>query len=501
MEGTKGRLDVNDDIVKSLEGADFSCNDIVTFLVKIEMKDTFAADPALPLTARMSFSFTADTTGQSGVALSRVEGVSINYSPDHVLGFTQDTAMSDDEGSEISMLTAADNIMPVNGKFTSGAELLLTIEVTDLEPSEVVIVRIDTRLECKPDSDPTGNLQGNLKDVIDVTTDQAAGSGAQTINFKTVTNIEGAGEPLLEIFKTVTTATGSCPGQESLEVNTGEIVKYCFEVFNYGTADLYNLVITDDLHTPEVPGDDVVVTLMGLTDEDGDGTLDDLGSGESLVASLTYTFSEQGDFQNTVHAKGDNGLSGGNFETLNDDDSAIVTVNPAPCDDSDGDGVCDDSVSSKSYHFLSFYVYIPHSHPVSYHNTRTTAPQPQTPIKIILMEMLQVMPVTNVQMIHSRQWLASVDVVLKNLTLIWMVCLTVWMSAQLILPRQSLVSVTVVLPMMTLMVMVLLIVMMNAQMTPSRQLLVSVVVVWPTLTAIVMVLLTVMMDAHMILPK
>lgn len=72
-DGTKGDYK---DITEQLEGGQFTCNDIVTFLAQISIEEhTFDSDQ----TATFEFKFTADSTGQSGAALSEVVSVSINY--------------------------------------------------------------------------------------------------------------------------------------------------------------------------------------------------------------------------------------------------------------------------------------------------------------------------------------------------------------------------------------------------------------------------------------
>ena len=163
--------------------------------------------------------------------------------------------------------------------------------MTGLERNEKVVVRTDVRLFCKPNSTPTGNLQGAvsgarltaIKGNTAVTPPSAISVGNQTVPFKQIDDVHW---PALAIAKTVTTQNGSCPGQELLDISSGDQVKYCYRVTNPSNttdppgAALYDLTsITDDNHTPGNPADDFTVALSGLTDEDGDGQADDLGAG------------------------------------------------------------------------------------------------------------------------------------------------------------------------------------------------------------------------------
>ena len=202
-------IGVSNDVVESLEGGDFACGDIVTYFLQIVM-DASPVDASQ--TAQFDLSFSADSTGQSGAAHADVVGVSINHGqvengddgnpPGGGLGvFGLDSGISDDGGSTVSIISET-----ISNLFNSG-NLLLTIEVDDLEASEKVVIRIDTLLACDPGSSPTGNLQGRLDAgrVVSPAAD-AISTGAQTIPFKQIGDIAGAGEPLLKVEKTVTTA-------------------------------------------------------------------------------------------------------------------------------------------------------------------------------------------------------------------------------------------------------------------------------------------------------
>ena len=328
-DGTIGK---SEDVTESLEGGDFACNDIVTFLVQIVMKDT-TVDTVQ--TAQFDFRFTADSTGQSGAAISAIEGVSMNYGQVENGGgggagsFGLDSGISDDGGSEVTLISSS-LTGPLFGNDPGGqdSELFATVEVTDLEAGEKVVLRIDTRLSCQPNSDPTGNLQALLDEGRVVPSQDIINTGAQTIPFKQIGNIAGAGEPLLSIEKKVVEgANGACADSvDQLDnVLAGSTVTYCYFISNLGTQALFDVELVDDMGTEADTSDDVTVTsCTGLTNLDGQTDALDLASGATATCTLTVVIQE--DTTNIATATGNNGLTGGNFEELQDSDDATVTV-------------------------------------------------------------------------------------------------------------------------------------------------------------------------------
>jgi hypothetical protein len=127
----------NADIVESLEGGDFACGDVVTFLVLIEAPDDLASAETLLL----DFSFTGDTTGQSGVAISEVLGVSINNGSvsggDGPSG--TDSAQAHDGGS-VATFTGG---QPNGPLFEAGTSVNAQVKVTDVEAGEKIVLRVD----------------------------------------------------------------------------------------------------------------------------------------------------------------------------------------------------------------------------------------------------------------------------------------------------------------------------------------------------------------------
>ncbi len=326
-------IGVDKDVVESLEGGDFSCGDIVTYFAEVTVDDTTQADTDAPQTIEMNFSFLADATGQSGVAIGEIVLVQVNYGniEDLIAGENSvDDGIIDDGGSTATLIT--DYL--TGPLFQSGSELHGTVELDDLERDEKVVVRIDVKLFCDPGSNPTGNLQGALTGArltyinsnVAVDPPEAISGGEQTIPFKKIGDICF---PVLTIDKTVTTADGSCPGSEDLTVIAGDTVKYCYVITNPSScAPLYNVEVVDDSGTTST-GDDFTVALStGLSDEDGDGFNDDLAAGGTATGEATVTLNEAGTVTNIATATGDDSII--EPTTLEDSDSATVIVKVPP---------------------------------------------------------------------------------------------------------------------------------------------------------------------------
>lgn len=160
---------INDDVVRSLEGANFACNDTVTFLTRIAVANHVVGAQELTL----GYEFTAHATGQQGVALvDNINGVSASIN-----GSTIDSGTVDDGGS-----TATVGPLPESYSgtaFVKPTKFFRTVTVTDLEAGETVVLRTDARIACDGRR-ATGNMQARLF---------VTGAGAQTIPLKNVGGI------------------------------------------------------------------------------------------------------------------------------------------------------------------------------------------------------------------------------------------------------------------------------------------------------------------------
>ena len=175
------------DIVESLEGGDFECGDLVTFLTQIRVR-AGAFNGAQ--TIQLDYQWLADSTGQSGVALDEFHNVQVNYgavSGGDGAGGT-DSGITDN-GNSVASIIAQDLSAPL---FSKGAKRTGTIQVTNLEPSENVVLRFDLRIQCNGES-PTGNLQALLGGArVSAPLGQAGAIrvGSQTVPFKNVADIK-----------------------------------------------------------------------------------------------------------------------------------------------------------------------------------------------------------------------------------------------------------------------------------------------------------------------
>ena len=172
------------DIVESLEGGDFTCGDIVTYLTQIVVNPGAIGSQVIEI----DYEFTAYSTGQQGVALGDIVNVAVNYgavSGGDGPGGT-DSGIADD-GSSVATLTSETITGP---EFNKPSTLKGTVQVTDLDAGEKVIVRVDVRIDCNGQK-PTGNMQAVLAAArVTSGVPDAISVGAQTIPFKHVGDIK-----------------------------------------------------------------------------------------------------------------------------------------------------------------------------------------------------------------------------------------------------------------------------------------------------------------------
>ena len=311
---------VNTDIARSLAGDQFKCGDIVSYLSKFEMDASSSITDIQPFTITSEFNFDLDTTGQSGAILGDVLAVSIDPSDSAQRG----------NGNSVATLVSKVASGPL---FTKGSVLSAFVEVSNLEQNEVVVVRMDVKIICNPKLNPTGNLQAIFKDAkltfkngsTPVSPADSINQGAKTVPLKELNNLA---IPQLSLVKTVT--AGACPGVKSLTVLQNTEVRYCYAVLNTANgggnpaAPIYNVSeISDDGGIfPEFS----VPLTTGLSDQDGDGQVDDLAAGATANGEALKTYNPTIDTTvlNSATVKGYDSII--NPVELNATDSATLII-------------------------------------------------------------------------------------------------------------------------------------------------------------------------------
>jgi len=177
---------INTDVVESLEGGDFACLDIVTFLTQIKVD----AGVVGTQTVRLNFEWTAHSTGQQGVAL--VDNDFPTTSGTSAVINTPEANVSDGPPPA----TASVFFEGTSGTvFVKPASTLRSVDVGGLNAGDTVVLRTDVRIVCNGQS-PTGNMQGRLKSIDLVSAPGGAvvqasiPGGDQTIPFKHVGDIK-----------------------------------------------------------------------------------------------------------------------------------------------------------------------------------------------------------------------------------------------------------------------------------------------------------------------
>jgi hypothetical protein len=179
------------DVVESLEGGDFACGDLVTHFVQI------AAIPgAAQQTIRMKFTWTADSTGQSGAAYDQMHNPKINTG---VIADGQGEGAGGTDSGNAEVGTAA-SVVGFTQDLTQtlhskGAAHSAVVDVAGLNGGDKVVLRFELDIHCNG-QDPTGNLQATL-DTAEVIVGGTGkiGSGAQTIPLKRVGDIKPCDNP------------------------------------------------------------------------------------------------------------------------------------------------------------------------------------------------------------------------------------------------------------------------------------------------------------------
>lgn len=151
--GKWGAGDVNVDIERSLEGENFACEDKVSFLTEVEVGNTSGLRSLGSMTYDLRYSFTLDTTGQSGLAFDEPVVAQLT---------TGDSANNNDGGSSLSILEVTKS-GPI---FTKASLMFAKIRLTDVEAGETIVLRTTVVLNCLSGSRPSGNLQAKFVDAV-----------------------------------------------------------------------------------------------------------------------------------------------------------------------------------------------------------------------------------------------------------------------------------------------------------------------------------------------
>lgn len=316
---------VNIDIERSLEGEEFACNDVVSYLTKLDVPNLPDLAALGEMNVRLVYRFDMDTTGRSGSALG---------APTFALLNSSDPASSYSGSSSVTLISSnTSGVM-----FSKGAEMINTVEITGVQAGEKFVIRTDVTISCQAGARPTGNLQARLSSGSLVATNGgtalnptiALNSGEMTVTLK---NVQDIGRPILQISKTVSRENESCPGVEYLIVEPDEKVRYCYKVTNPSNvgrpgAPLYNVsqIFDDHGHYPDYE----VVLSSGLTDIDGDGQVDDLAAGGTAYGEQVLAFDGNKDdlVINTATVYADDALV--NPVRLNASDTAAVFIDAPP---------------------------------------------------------------------------------------------------------------------------------------------------------------------------
>lgn len=145
------------------------------------------------------------------------------------------------------------------GFFTSKNYVRAKVTVSNVEPNEKLVVRTDVRVHCKPGSNPTGNLMGQLDyaNIIEAYTagnvkttlspPTAFSSGTQTVPFK-LTGMSGLGTAALSVTIKSCVASGCTCGVNDvteLTYSTSTFytaIKFCMYLSNLAQNQQRKLV-------------------------------------------------------------------------------------------------------------------------------------------------------------------------------------------------------------------------------------------------------------------
>ncbi len=317
-----------DDIVESLEGGDFACGDIVTYLTEIMVDDlSDGGSPATNETIELEYTLGAEATNGVSVGHIDVVNASVNYGS-VVNGAGPggtDSGMSDDLGSSAAI---------VFEQFTSGAspdgsypdpqedELVVRIRIDDLESTESVILRFDVLLGCGFGSIGVGNIQAKLSDKRVVESDgqpvdDPIPGGAQTIPFKSVSNEELIAPSITVVKSNDANGDGTFSDTETAPPGVPVTVTYQVTVTNDSPDPVEVSAVGDDTHS--IAGSSCAA-LVGTT----------IASGDTVTCTFDATFTT--DDQTVTNIFSTTAFNDGG-EASDSDDSTVIIPDLLPAID------------------------------------------------------------------------------------------------------------------------------------------------------------------------
>ncbi len=156
---------INVDVVEQLEAADFNCSDRIILFTRVTV-DPGGTDN--DQTIFLTYHFDAVNNGQPGVGYSDVLSVGISD-----LGFPPASQSADTgnigiagAGDTETVSLEREQFLPSGSTFGVDAlDLEAVVKVTDLDPGEQLVVRIDVRFSCFA-FPVTGNLRAALVDAV-----------------------------------------------------------------------------------------------------------------------------------------------------------------------------------------------------------------------------------------------------------------------------------------------------------------------------------------------
>jgi hypothetical protein len=207
-DGTIGR---DKDVVNSLEGGDFKCNDVASHFLRLAVSPSITGSRCVTT----ELTFTADTTGQPGVAYGDVPYFQIqfrNRTVENGVTCTQtcasgcpggcsctnlgvgkygyDCGYSSSNQNEYASYVAGSKFFTAPMYSSNAADMYFKIKTCGLEAGEVIILRFDAKIFCLANSNPNGNIQAAHVETIDDNGNTY--NGASTVPLKGVQYIIGA---------------------------------------------------------------------------------------------------------------------------------------------------------------------------------------------------------------------------------------------------------------------------------------------------------------------